>query len=341
MSDQFNWIPILFVIGVWMVIVMATTLTSMTSENPIPEINDRCKPHESRYRYYLRFVFNPKTKKSFHFDRHQITLRIHDKMKNYQSTLTVRTVLLGGALRQRQADGKDLKVIVGKNEQIKDWGYVGLETSDNSSFHINRIVIMAIDSQQHYVVKVNQEIQSMSPAGQYDKNMFQCEKKPWDATSDEGRPPKQIQLYEMFIFFFMAVNLVMVLTAVVVNIWTQASERQLLVVIPLSVAVFVNYSQTFFLLFYRFYVRQQLWKSFGASHWQFVTDTFIHMALLIGVVTGVMAAFFLHYSETRVNNTLYIAVMEYLLFRIFFVALSWIVSCNLYQQIYTPKSDPT
>ena len=312
---------------------MATILTSITTENPIPEINDRCKPHQAKYRYYLRFVFNSRTKRNFNFSRHQITLRIHDSAFNYQSTLTVRTLLLSGVIGQRRADGKDLKVIVGKSEQIKEWGYVGIETSDNSSFYINRIVIMAIEGKKHYVVKVDKEIQSMSPAGQYEKNLFRCDKKPWDETSDEGRPPKQIQLYEMFIFFFMAVNLVMVVTALTAYWWKQPNQTELLCVIPLSAAVIVNCFQTVFLMFYRFYVRQQLWKSFGAPHWQFVADTFDYMALLIGVVTGVAAAILSYYSESEVNNSLYIAVAAHLVFRIVFLMLSYVVSCNLYQTI--------
>lgn len=325
--------PILFVIIVWMVTVMATVIANLMTENPIPEITDRCKSSEAKYRYYLRFVFDPKTKRNFNYSRHQITLRIHDSSNNYSNTLTVRTVLLSGVLSGKA--GHDVRVIVSKNEKITDWAFVAIQISDTASFFIKKIEVMAIDSRERYLIRVGKEIVYSSPAGQYASNSFRCERKPWNEQTEEGRPPKQIQLDEMCIFFFMYINLLMFATALMLYYWTEPSDFTLYCVIPVSAAISINCLHTVFMLFYRFYIRQKLWKSFGDHYWRIVTDTFDYMAVLIGVVAGLGAAILFFYTDKSVNVSLYIAVGIYLVFRVVFAFLFWIVNCDIYETIKT------
>ena len=332
-TNPTNYLPVLIIIVIW-IISMSALLLSKLFDNPVSdsyEVYDKCESYEVKYRYFVKIVFNPRKRKHFDFNTNMLTIRIHDKKGVYEGTFNIKTILLAGVKHLNQKTEQNFQLIVNRMEKIPEWGHVVIYTEDQGSIFIYSMKVISIDTKEQYFIPINTMVKSSEPTKQYNEEQFKCESQKWDEDNEEGRPEKKMEPLELFLVLFLSFNLVLLVMSLMYHIGGQNSFlRRKRFVSPLLSAVLVFFIQTSVLMFYRFFIKEGFYRSYGSKWWHRICHLFLGVCSLIGITAGIVGTFLLLRSEHSYDWNLTFSVLWLFLFTVLFVIICYLIKSQIF-----------
>ncbi|CAG2106765.1 unnamed protein product [Medioppia subpectinata] len=287
--------------------------------------DDKCDPNEVKYRYLVKLVINPSDKTEFDFDRHTVSVHIYGKKNAYVSTLTIQ---LSTLLQIKNIDTMKramVQVILGRKLKIPSFGYIDMDTTaTKGSLYVSHLEIMCIEERIRYYSKVHNKVITKSPNKDRDEQRFPLAKKDWKHEPEDAiQVFKEVELNELFTFFYLSFNALILFNAIILLIDNEISD-----IISLFGSIF---TLLLVLLTYRYAIKVNYSKTYGSRNWHQFCLIYLVLCFIGGVIAGIASLVFLTQGKDydQRNGTIGISIGIHLMVTIGLVVLSYMLELHI------------
>ena len=325
---EFNWVPIILVIILWILILISVVISNIYSTQDIYEVYDKCKEKEVKYKYFVRIDLNPKSRKKFKIHKDLITVRIYDKNKVYVSTFNIKMALLKTEPDNSNKSRAELKMMINRTNRFPEWGFIKVEsTAQKGTIHVYDIEMVGVDTKEHYEVLIDREIKSS--VIKETSEMFECKRVEWDPNNETGKPSKFLLINEVFIILYMSANLTLLLFAILSII---SDTNPLVTAVISTIASFMV--EVIDLMFYRFSIKRHFWRTYGSSQWSRMCLYYLVANFVCGVLSGMVSTIFLlNKNNKKTSEELLLALVLLIILNIALISISYAMKCQLFNKI--------